>query len=128
MVLTYPKGFGLDEEYDQFTQNHSTGSVEISHDLMESCENADVIYMRGWKSTLLSEEEDRKIREEVKEDWCVSSSHFARANPNAAFMDCMPLIRGEGVTAEIVDGPHSIIYEQVANRLHIQKALLSQMI
>ncbi|MEY9590702.1 ornithine carbamoyltransferase [Bradyrhizobium yuanmingense] len=125
VVLTYPPGFDLSDQYQHLTNKEGSGRVEVSHDLMESCEKADVIYVRGWKSPKMSYDEDRKRRDEIRGDWCISKKHFERANPDAVFMDCMPLIREESTSADVVDGPNSIIYHQAANRLHMQKAILS---
>jgi ornithine carbamoyltransferase len=103
-------------------------NIEFCHNLHEAVESADVIYVKNWKSLTLSTEEDARIREEIKNDWCVSQEHFKRANPGAYYMDCMPFIRGEQVTAEVADGPQSIIYDQAENRLHIQKAILASIV
>ncbi|MCU0289661.1 MAG: ornithine carbamoyltransferase [Acidobacteria bacterium] len=131
--IAYPKGFDLDPEYVEFaekTNKISGGKLEFSHDLMEASENTDAIYVKNWKSFSLSIEDDRAAREkeDIKKDWCVSAEHFKRANPGAVYMDCLPLIRGEQVTAEVADGPQSIIYDEAENRLHIQKAILAALI
>ncbi|MCK1624874.1 hypothetical protein IVA98_17205 [Bradyrhizobium sp. 160] len=127
VVLTYPPGFELSDDYQLLTnRKDGPGRIQVSHDLMESCEKADVIYVRGWKSPKMSHDEDRKRRDEIRGDWCISKRHFECANPDAVFMDCMPLIREESASAEVVDGPSSIIYQQAANRLHMQKAILSR--
>ena len=65
---------------------------------------------------------------EIRHDWCVGEEHFRRANPGAIYMDCMPFIRGEQVTAEVADGPQSVIYDQAENRLHAQKAIMASLI
>jgi ornithine carbamoyltransferase len=129
--VAYPKGFDLDPEYVEFaekTNKISGGTLEFSNDLMEASENTDIIYVKNWKSLTMSTEEDRKTREEIKQHWCVSTEHFKRANPGAIYMDCLPLIRGEQVTAEVADGEQSVIYDEAENRLHIQKAILAALI
>jgi ornithine carbamoyltransferase len=125
LVLTYPPGFDLADEYQGLAEGDGSGRIQVSHDLWGSCEKADVIYVRGWKSPKMSHAEDQMRRDEIRNGWCISEKHFERANPDAVFMDCMPLIRGESTSAEVVDGPRSIIYRQAANRLHMQKAILS---
>lgn len=57
-----------------------------------------------------------------------SMLHFDVANRGAVFMDCMPLVRGDEATAEVVDGPRSIRYDQAENRLHAQKAILAELL
>lgn len=129
--LAYPRGFDLDEEYVEFSRaamKESGGSLEFSHDLMEAAEGADVIYVKNWKNIRMSKEEEEKAKEGLQPKWCVTGEHFKRANPGAYYMDCMPFIRGEQVTAEVADGPASIIYDQAENRLHAQKAILASII
>jgi ornithine carbamoyltransferase len=121
----------LDEEYIDFARQalkKSGGSLEFSNDLLEASEGADVIYVKNWKSLKMNKEAEEKFKEGIQPFWCVGSEHFNRANPGAYYMDCMPFIRGEQVTAEIADGPQSIIYDQAENRLHAQKAILASLI
>jgi ornithine carbamoyltransferase len=127
MTFAYPKGFDLDEEYVEFARSTITGAggtLEFSNDLEEAAEEADIIYVKNWKALGMSSEEDMKVRESVREDWCISEPHFKKARPGAIYMDCLPLIREEQVTAEVADGPRSIIYDEAENRLYAQKAIL----
>ncbi|MGD2090930.1 MAG: ornithine carbamoyltransferase [Candidatus Aminicenantes bacterium] len=133
IVFVYPRGFELDEEYVSFAREavkQSGGTLEFSNDLGEACEEADVIYVKSWKSLNMSSEEDQKFREQpqVRRRWCVSDHHFKKAKPGALFMNCLPIIRGEQATAEVIDGKHSIIYDEAENRLHIQKAIMAGLI
>lgn len=131
LTMAYPPGFEPDEEYVAFGREAaklSGARIEVCHDLDAACEGADVIYAKSWKSLASSIDEDRALREKVRERWCVSSRHFARANAGAVFMDCMPLVRGDEATAEVVDGPRSIRYDQAENRLHAQKAILASLL
>lgn len=131
VTFAHPKGFELDREYVDFAREsakQSGATIEFCNDLMEASENADVLYVKSWKSLNMSGEEDRKVRNEIRKDWCVSNLHFERANPGAYFMNCLPIIRGEQATAEVIDGKNSIIYDEAENRLHIQKAIMSEII
>jgi ornithine carbamoyltransferase len=129
--FVYPKDFDLDEEYVSFAKDaikHSGGSLEFSNNLMEGAEGADVIYVKNWKSLKMSKEEEERVKESIRDQWCVSAAHFSAANPGAYYMDCMPFVRGEQVTADVAEGPNSIIYDQAENRLHTQKAILASFI
>jgi len=131
LVFAHPKGYELDEEYISFATNQlkeSGGTLEFTNDLMEAAEGADVIYMKSWKSLKLDKDQEEIFKNEIRSDWCVSSEHFKRANPGAYYMDCMPFVRGEQVTAEVADGVNSIIYDQAENRLHAQKAIMAAII
>lgn len=131
ITFAYPAGFELDQEYVNFAGDaikQSGGTLEFSNNLEEACRGADVIYVKSWKALNISSEEDKKIREQVCGDWCVSDYHFKHANPDALFMNCLPIIRGEQATAEVIDGKHSIIYDEAENRLHVQKAIMAGLI
>lgn len=131
LTFAYPRGFELDEEYISFAMNAAKASgakIEFSNDLLEASVGADVIYAKNWKSLKMSKEEEEVFKDEIKDDWCVTSEHYKRANPGAYYMDCMPFIRGEQVTGEVADGKQSIIYDQAENRLHIQKAILASIV
>jgi len=128
MTMVFPPGFEPDEEYAAFGREAAARSgarLELSHDLDAACEGADAIYAKSWKSLSSSAEEDRELRRQLRDQWCISERHFAAAHPGALFMDPMPLVRGEEATAEVVDGPRSVRYHQAENRLHVQKALLA---
>jgi ornithine carbamoyltransferase len=128
LTIAFPEGFEPDEEYTlnaREAARSSGATVEFVHDLNEAAEGADIIYAKSWRSLTSTTDEDRALREQHREAWRVSPSHFDRANSGALFMDCMPLIRGDEATAEVVDGPQSVRYDEAENRLHVQKALLS---
>lgn len=128
LTFAYPKGYDLDDEYVSFAKRavkESGGRLEFSNDLLEAAEGADAIYVKNWKSLSMTREEELSFKETISQDWCVTSEHFRRANPGAIYMDCMPFIRGEQVTAEVADGEQSVIYDQAENRLHMQKAIMA---
>jgi ornithine carbamoyltransferase len=58
------------------------------------------------------------------EDWCVDAEMRRAARPEALFMHCLPAHRGEEVTADVIDGPQSVVWDEAENRMHVQKALL----
>lgn len=131
ITFAYPEGFDLDRDYVDFARRAAArfgGKLEFSNNLTEAVEDADVIYVKSWKALYLPGEEDSRIRSEVRDQWCVSDRHLKRANPGVYFMNCLPIIRGEQATSEVVDGTHSIIYDEAENRLHIQKAIMGALI
>ena len=130
LTVAFPPGFEPEEEYTAFARDAARASgatIDFVHDLDEASEGADVIYAKSWKSLAGTADQDRELRERNRH-WCVSQSHFDRANPGAVFMDCMPLIRGDEATAEVVDGEQSIRYDEAENRLYVQKAILASLL
>jgi ornithine carbamoyltransferase len=131
LTVAFPPGFEPDEEYTSFAREAarcSGGTIDFSHDLNEAAEQAHVIYAKSWKSLSSTTEQDHELRERHREAWRVSRSHFERAEAGAIFMDCMPLVRGDEATEEVVDGPRSVRYDEAENRLHVQKAILASLI
>ena len=61
-------------------------------------------------------------------DWCVDAEMMAAARPDALFMHCLPAHRGEEVSAEVIDGPPSVVWDEAENRLHAQKALMEYLL
>lgn len=131
LTMAFPPGFEPDDEYVAFARDAapiSGATIAFSHDLEAAVDKADVIYAKSWKSLTRTAEQDRELRERFRESWRVSQRHFDLANPGAVFMDCMPLMRGDEATAEVVDGKQSIRYDEAENRLHIQKAILASLL
>ena len=106
------------EEYAE--KNNST--ITITSDVKEAVSGADVIYTDVWVS-MGDEAESDKRREDFK-DYQVNQSLIDLANDDVIFMHCLPAIRGEEVSAEVIDGPHSVVYDEAENRMHAQKAVL----
>ncbi|MGJ0491349.1 ornithine carbamoyltransferase [Methylobacter sp.] len=89
---------------------------------LEAAENADLLVTDVWAS--MGQEEEQKQREMAFQDYQINSDIMKAANHDALFMHCLPAHRGEEVSAEVIDGPQSVIFDEAENRLHAQKALL----
>ena len=83
---------------------------------------ADAIYTDVWAS--MGQESETAERAKIFAPYQVNESLFSYAAPHALFMHCLPAHRGEEVTAEVIDSPRSIVFDQAENRMHIQKAIL----
>ena len=127
VTFAYPKGFDLDQGHvadAQLQMKASGGQLSFSNDLMEASQDADVIYAKSWKAMYMLKDEEYALRTRMRQDWTISDKHFRVANRGALFMNCLPIIRGEQATADVIDHPDSILYDQAENRLHAQKAIL----
>ena len=130
IVLAYPKGYDLDQEYVDYANKaaeQSGANIVVEHDIWKACEGADVVYCKSWKSMTMSKEEDLEFRKDpkVQKDWCISKEHMDITNKCSTYMHCLPAARGKEVTDEVIDGPSSIVNDQAENRLHVQKAILA---
>lgn len=96
--------------------------ILLVHDPQEAVRGADAVYTDVWTS--MGQEGEAEKRRQVFPPFQVNMQLFRQAKPDAVFMHCLPARRGEEVTDEVMDSPHSIIYDQAENRLHIQKAIL----
>lgn len=100
----------------------SGGAVEVTHDPEQAAKGADVLCTDVWAS--MGQEEEADERALVFPIFQLSQELVELANPDVVVMHCLPAHRGQEITAEVMDGPHSAIWDQVENRLHTQKALL----
>jgi ornithine carbamoyltransferase len=98
------------------------GTCTLTHDPVEAASGADVVYTDAWAS--MGQEAEKEERQKVFLPYQVNCDLFGHAKYDAAFMHCLPAHRGEEVTDEVIDSPHSIVYQQAENRLHVQKAIL----
>jgi ornithine carbamoyltransferase len=98
------------------------GSVQVTEDPMEAAADADVVYTDVWAS--MGQEEQRAERLARFEGFQVNAAMMAVAGPHAIFLHCLPAHRGEEVSAEVIDGPRSVIFDEAENRLHAQKAII----
>ncbi len=91
-------------------------------DPMQACAGAHLVTTDVWTS--MGFEAENEERRTAFADWCVDTEMMAQAAPDALFMHCLPAHRGEEVTAEVIDGPQSVVWDEAENRMHVQKALM----
>ena len=91
-------------------------------DPLEACRGADLVTTDVWTS--MGFEDENEARKKAFADWCVDEEMMAQAGSHSLFMHCLPAHRGEEVTAEVIDGPQSVVWDEAENRLHAQKALM----
>ncbi|MEO6656401.1 MAG: N-acetylornithine carbamoyltransferase [Pyrinomonadaceae bacterium] len=130
--IAHPKGYELDEELisrieRQVSQNG--GSVEFTNDVDEAFEGVEVVYAKSWggKQFYGATDKDIEYRARFRNDWIVDELKMSRTS-DAIFMHCLPVRRNVIVTDEVIDSAKSVVVDQAENRLHIQKAIMSQLI
>ena len=89
---------------------------------MDACRGADLVTTDVWTS--MGYEAENEARRQAFANWCVNEAMMAEARPDALFMHCLPAHRGEEVSAEVIDGPQSVVWDEAENRMHVQKALM----
>ena len=121
-----PKGYECDElvtERALDTAKKTGSKVILTEDPKEAMKNADVVITDTWVS--MGQEAEKQERIKIFKDYTVTEELFSLANSEAIFMHCLPAYRGYEVAPEIIDGPHSVIFDEAENRLHAQKAVMA---
>lgn len=97
--------------------------IEILEDPIAAVEGADCVVTDTWVS--MGCQGDAETRRQLLMPYQVNCSLLARARPDVLFMHCLPAHRGEEVSSEVMDGPHSVVWDEAENRLHVQKSILA---
>ena len=125
MSVACPKGYEPNENIIKTAQEYAKENnteIIISDDLNVALDDVDVVYTDVWVS--MGDEAEKVQRLKDLSPYQVSEELMDLANDDAIFMHCLPASRGQEVSAEVIDGPQSVIYDQAENRLHAQKGIL----
>jgi ornithine carbamoyltransferase len=123
--LAHPAGYGPDSGVVDRARELAAatgGSVDIGNDPFAMVEGADVVYTDAWTS--MGQEDEAETRRRAFRGFSVDERLMEAAGPGARVMHCLPAHRDEEIASTVMDGPRSLIFEQSANRLHVQKGLL----
>ncbi|MBO7747256.1 ornithine carbamoyltransferase [Paenibacillus sp. MWE-103] len=126
MSVATPEGYEPDADVVRMTKEYAAESgsrIHVCRDPREAIADADVVYTDVWAS--MGFEAEQKERELAFADYQVNEELARHAKPDYIFMHCLPAHRGEEVSEGVIDGKHSIIFDQAENRLHAQKAVMA---
>ena len=121
--VSTPSGYEVDP---QVAGIRSTDCYRVFDDPREACRDADLVTTDVWTS--MGFEAENEARRAAFADWCVDADMMAVARPDALFMHCLPAHRGEEVSADVIDGPQSVVWDEAENRMHVQKALMEYLL
>ncbi len=124
-VLSGPEGYDPDKKTLAGAKESGLSDIEIIHDPVDALNDADIVYTDVWAS-MGQEEESAKRAEEFKA-YQLNSELMSHAKPTALIMHCLPAHRGDEITDDVIDGPNSIVFDQAENRMHIQNAIMVQL-
>ena len=124
LSLACPEGYDPNPEI--LERGRREGNVTLVRDPNEAAVGAHVVNTDVWAS--MGQEEEQKEREKAFAGYTVDARLMKRAANEAIFLHCLPAHRGEEVTADVIDGPQSYVWDEAENRLHIQKAIMAALI
>ncbi len=122
LSLACPEGYGPDPSLLKRARKGSGEEIQLVHDPYDAVAEADIIYTDVWASMGKEAEYADRLRDLA--NYQVNSRLVEAAKTNVLVMHCLPAHRGEEITDEVIDGKHSIIWDQAENRIHVQKAIL----
>ncbi|MBV8516797.1 MAG: ornithine carbamoyltransferase [Acidobacteria bacterium] len=125
IAVATPAGYGPDPGVIAQAQSDAQDAgtkLILTHSIEEAVEGADVVETDVWAS--MGQEDEAEKRRRDFEGWMIDARFMGLARKEAVFMHCLPAHRGEEVSADVIDGAQSVIYDEAENRLHIQKAIL----
>ena len=130
--IAYPSGYELDTELLSEIETLAGargGSLEMVHNVNEAFDDVDVVYAKSWGSKQFygSPETDIAFRADMRNSWIVDADKMIKTN-NAIFMHCLPVRRNVIVTDEVIDSVNSVVIDEAENRLHVQKAILAELV
>jgi ornithine carbamoyltransferase len=129
MDVSCPDGYlpndKIFEEASQIAQDKGVHLHMVSNPV-EAVRGADIIYTDVWVS--MGDEKEKKSRKKIFAPYQINSELVKHAKPDCVVMHCLPAHRGQEITDDVIDGEHSIVFDQAENRLHAQKALLVKLL
>jgi ornithine carbamoyltransferase len=127
--LAHPAGYGPDPRTEarlRANADKGDGRLVLGNDPTATARGAAVLYTDAWTS--MGQEAEAEARRDAFRDYRIDTRLVSQAGPDALVMHCLPAHRGEEIESAVMDGPQSIILEQSENRLHVQKALLMELL
>jgi ornithine carbamoyltransferase len=129
VTLAYPEGYDLpDWVISQARENalRAGGALTITHDMEEAYRGADVVYPKNWGSWVTNQSTD--VVDNLLEShrgWKCTEKMMQLASRDVLYMHALPADRGNEVEDSVIDGPHSVVYDEAENRLHTAKAVMA---
>jgi ornithine carbamoyltransferase len=125
-VLAAPEGYQIEDSFIAGARKAGPVDYEWIRDPRSAVRGADVVYTDVWTS--MGQESEKEKRLKAFAGYQVNDALMKLAHPSAIFMHCLPAHRGDEVTDSVMDGPHSVVYDEAENRLHIQRAIIALLI
>ena len=130
--IAHPAGYELDDDLLAEIEQQAAangGSVEFTNDVHAAYDGIEVVYAKSWGGSQFYGDTNKDIehRTDLRSDWIVDEAKMAKTD-DGIFMHCLPVRRNVIVTDGVIDSPNSVVIDEAENRLHVQKAIMSQLI
>jgi len=125
IAVATPAGYAPDPQVvAQASEDAKTAGTKfvVTTSIEEAVRDADIVETDVWAS--MGQEAEAAKRQKDFAGWMIDQRHMKLAKKEAIFMHCLPAHRGEEVSADVIDSPQSVIYDEAENRLHVQKAIM----
>ena len=126
LTLACPEGYGPDKDVLKQSQSRSDQSIVVVHDPIEAVRDADVVNVDVWASMGQEDEQDKRL--DIFQSYQLNADLLGLAKSDAIVLHCLPAHRDEEITDEVLEGDHSVAFDQAENKMHIHKAILEHFI
>ena len=125
-VLAAPEGYWPDAAVLERARKTGVSTIEVIKDPATAAQGADVLYTDVWTS--MGQEAEAEQRRKAFSGYQINASILEAAKRDCLVMHCLPAHRGDEITADVIDGPQSVVFDEAENRLHVQKAVVAQLV
>jgi ornithine carbamoyltransferase len=126
LALACPRGYEPNAQVLEWAQTKAPGRITLTSDPHEAAVGADVLNTDVWAS--MGVESEQKERERAFAGYCLDDALVSLAKPDCLVLHCLPAHRGEEISASVIEGKYSVVWDQAENRLHVQKAIMATLI
>ncbi|MCM2359063.1 MAG: ornithine carbamoyltransferase [Geobacteraceae bacterium] len=123
LTLACPPGYEPDEKVLAWARDRATSKIVLTHDPKEAAKDADVLNTDVWAS--MGQEQEQQEREQAFAGFQLNEALLDEAKGNCMVLHCLPAHRGEEISDDVIEGPHSAVWDEAENRLHVQKAIMA---
>ena len=123
LILACPQGYEPNRQVWDWAQSRATSKIVLTEDPSEAALEADVLNTDVWASMGQEEEQDARVK--AFAGYQVNEALLDGAKGNCMVLHCLPAHRGEEITDDVIEGPHSAVWDEAENRLHVQKAIMA---
>jgi ornithine carbamoyltransferase len=123
LTLACPMGYDPDPKVLEWARTHTVSQIVVTRDPKVAAQDADVLSTDVWAS--MGQEAEQKIREKAFVGYQLNEELLDLAKGNAMVLHCLPAHRGEEISDDVIEGPHSAVWDEAENRLHVQKAIMA---